>query len=237
MCWDLVQITKKLCATQPWFPKDLSISNDVTVGVSHMYPRRPNTGIMLPHKRWRWSRRSRPQGREDLRAMTSAPHERHLYVLAHVWWPRWLPEPHFQPRCGSRQLWTGIWKLCNMTACRGDDSRLLHSPSGGHAGERERQRAVARASPAHQEVVGGGHGGGLVGCVVHLSSWDPLYIVGRGASLPLHQGTRRRWPRRRRRAAAARAGAGRPPRNPNPGRPGRAMAPPFFLYSLIGFFQ
>jgi hypothetical protein len=42
--------------------------------------------------------------------------------------------------------------------------------------ERERHRATARARPAHQEVVGGGRGGGLVGCVVYLSSWDPLFI-------------------------------------------------------------
>jgi hypothetical protein len=77
--------------------------------------------------------------------------------------------------------------------------------------ERERQRVAARASPVHQEVVGGGHGGGLVGCIVHLSLWDPLYIVGRGAPLPLHQGTRRQWQRRRRRAVAARAGVGRSP--------------------------
>jgi hypothetical protein len=105
-------------------------------------------------------------------------------------------------------------------------------------GERERQRVAARDRPAHQEVVGGGREGGLVGSVVHLSSWDPLYIVGRGAPLPLHQGTRRRQPRRRRREAAARAGAGRPPRNPNPGRPGPGLwRPHFFLYSLIGFFN
>jgi hypothetical protein len=30
-CWGSVQITKKLCATQPRLPKDLSISNVVTV--------------------------------------------------------------------------------------------------------------------------------------------------------------------------------------------------------------
>jgi hypothetical protein len=38
----------------------------------------------------------------------------------------------------------------------------------------------------------------------------PLYIVGRGAPLPLHQGTRRRQPTRGARTAEARAGAGRP---------------------------
>jgi hypothetical protein len=35
----------------PEFPKDLSISNVVTVNRSlDTYPRRPNAGIMLPHK-------------------------------------------------------------------------------------------------------------------------------------------------------------------------------------------
>jgi hypothetical protein len=43
--------------------------------------------------------------------------------------------------------------------------------------ERERQRAAARARSAHKEVVGGGRGGGLVGCVVHLSSWDPPSFI------------------------------------------------------------
>jgi hypothetical protein len=105
--------------------------------------------------------------------------------------------------------------------------------------ERERQRAVARARPAHKEVVGGGRGGGLAGCVVHLSSWDPLYIVGRGCTLtppPRHQeatakeeekcGDGQGW------------GQAGPPENPNPGRPGPGLwCPPFFLYSLMGFFQ
>jgi hypothetical protein len=38
-----------------------------------MYPRRPNAGITLPHKRWWWSRRSRPQGRVDPGATNMAP--------------------------------------------------------------------------------------------------------------------------------------------------------------------
>jgi hypothetical protein len=74
---------------------------------------------------------------------------------------------------------------------------------------RERQTAAARARPAHQEVVGGGRGEGLVGCVVHLSSWDPLYIVGRGCTLTP--------PARHQEAAAkeeAKGGARPPPRKP-----------------------
>jgi hypothetical protein len=53
----------------------------------------------------------------------------------------------------------------------------------GATREREKQRAVARARPAHQEVIGGGRGGGLVGCVVHLSPWDPLLYSGEGCTL------------------------------------------------------
>jgi hypothetical protein len=56
--------------------------------------------------------------------------------------------------------------------------------------ERERQRVAVRARPAHQEVVGGGRGGGLVGCVVRLSSWDPPLYSGEGLHLtppPRHQ--------------------------------------------------
>jgi hypothetical protein len=42
---------KNLFLHNPKFPKDLSTSNVVTVNrSSEMYPRRPNTGIMLPHK-------------------------------------------------------------------------------------------------------------------------------------------------------------------------------------------
>jgi hypothetical protein len=75
-CWGLVQITKIYWLCNPKLPKDLSNSNAITVNrSSDMYPHRPNEGIMLPHKRWRWRRRSRPQGREDLGAMTPALHE------------------------------------------------------------------------------------------------------------------------------------------------------------------
>jgi hypothetical protein len=49
LCWGSVQITKKLCATQPR-PKDLSISNAITVGVSDTYPRRTKRGDYPPTK-------------------------------------------------------------------------------------------------------------------------------------------------------------------------------------------
>jgi hypothetical protein len=51
-CWGSVQITKIYWLHNPELPKDLSTSNVVTVNrSSEMYPRRPNAGIMLPHKR------------------------------------------------------------------------------------------------------------------------------------------------------------------------------------------
>jgi hypothetical protein len=90
---------------------------------------------------------------------------RHLRVLAHVRRPRCLPESRFQPRCGSRRLWTGIRKLCNTTACGDGDSLLLRSPSGGHAGVRE-----GGGQGCGRRPVGGRRrpGGGPRGCVVHL---------------------------------------------------------------------
>jgi hypothetical protein len=47
-CWGSVQITKKLCATQPRLPKDLSISNAIMVGVLDTYPRRAKRGDYAP---------------------------------------------------------------------------------------------------------------------------------------------------------------------------------------------
>jgi hypothetical protein len=64
-----------------------------------------------------------------------------------------------------------------MTACRG-------------VGKRERQRAASRRRPAHQEVVGGSHGGGLMGCVVYLPLLGPPLYSGEGCTLtrpPRHQ--------------------------------------------------
>jgi hypothetical protein len=42
---------KNYVLRNPELPKDLSISNDVMVGVSDTYPRRSKHGITLPHKR------------------------------------------------------------------------------------------------------------------------------------------------------------------------------------------
>jgi hypothetical protein len=56
---------KKFLATRTWISQDLSTSNAVAIKGSVTYPRRPNAGITLPHKRWWWSRHSRPQVRVD----------------------------------------------------------------------------------------------------------------------------------------------------------------------------
>jgi hypothetical protein len=61
--WGSMQITKKLFPHNPKLPKDLSISNVVTVNrCSARYPWRPNEGIMPSDRRWWWSRHRWPQG-------------------------------------------------------------------------------------------------------------------------------------------------------------------------------
>jgi hypothetical protein len=96
--------------------------------------------------------------------------------------------------------------------------------------ERGRQRAAARDRPAHQEVVGGGRGGGLVGCVVHLSSWDPPLYRGEGCTLtppPRHQEAVAKEEEK----GGSGQGWGRPPpRNPNPGRPRPGLWRPHFSF-------
>jgi hypothetical protein len=93
-CWGSMQITKIYYLRNPELPKIYLCSNAVTIkGDAETYPRRPNTGITLPHKRWRWRWHSRPQGREYLDATTPVqqhrwndivPHVQHLVVLVHV---------------------------------------------------------------------------------------------------------------------------------------------------------
>jgi hypothetical protein len=59
------------------------------------YPRRPNTGITPPHRRWWWSRRSRPQGHVECDVTTPvrqyqhndpAPQVQHLQSFVHIRW-------------------------------------------------------------------------------------------------------------------------------------------------------
>jgi hypothetical protein len=95
-CWGLVQIIKIYYLWNPKLPKIYLCSNVVMInGDSVTYPCRPNAWITLSHKRWRWRRCSRPQGREDLdvvkpvwqhRHNDLVPHVQHLVVLVHVWW-------------------------------------------------------------------------------------------------------------------------------------------------------
>jgi hypothetical protein len=49
-CWGSVQITKIYVLRNPELPKDLSISNAITVGVLDTYLEDRNAGITLPHK-------------------------------------------------------------------------------------------------------------------------------------------------------------------------------------------
>jgi hypothetical protein len=63
---------------------------------------------------------------------------------------------------------------------------------------------------------------------------DPLYIVGRGCTIPLHQISQEAAAKGRRQGGGGQGWGQQPPRKPNPGWPGpRLGAPPFFL---VGFF-
>jgi hypothetical protein len=133
--------------------------------------------------------------------------------------------------CGSRWRWTGIQKLHSTTACSGGEISHLRSPSGGHAGERERYGGGRRP---------GGGGGrwpgeeGLVELCCALLSWAPsLY---RGCTLapsPRHQG----WLPREEKGGGGWGRWGQAdPQNPNPGQPVPGVqCAPLFL-PLMGFF-
>jgi hypothetical protein len=93
---------KKLLPTEPWIAQIYLSSNTVMINWrSVMYPRRPIARITRPHRHWWWSRRSRPQGREELdatmpwrlgatmpvrrhRRTDIVPHVQYPIVLAHV---------------------------------------------------------------------------------------------------------------------------------------------------------
>jgi hypothetical protein len=125
----------------------------------------------------------------------------------------------------------GIWKLHNKMACSGGEISILRNHLGGHAGEREgggggqwprrRWRAAARLRRA---------------CRIMWPPppWGPLYIGGRGAPLPLPQGTKAAAKGGTMATAVAWGGA-RPvgPQYPNPGRLG--LWPLFF--PLMGLFS
>jgi hypothetical protein len=99
--------------------------------------------------------------------------------------------------------------------CCSGDSRHLRSPSGGHAGERERERERQGrwqgCGRRTKEVVRGGRGGRARGIDVLTLPPGGSYS-GQGCTLtpsPRHLGRR---PRGEARAAVARARADRPPR-------------------------
>jgi hypothetical protein len=102
--------------------------------------------------------------------------------------------PHSSQDCGSRWRWTGIRKLCSTTACSGGTQPFAR-PHG-------RERGGGGRRPG----VGGWwqpEGGGARGTCVSPPPLGPLYIGGRGAPLPLHQGSQGRAAKERSRAAAA----------------------------------
>jgi hypothetical protein len=100
--------------------------------------------------------------------------------------------------------------------------------------ERERKGAADQRGPAHQGGVGRARGGGSWElCCVVLSSWGPLYIVGRGEHLtppPRHLGRR---PRER--VPAARAWLAR--ETLTLAGLGQGCPPPFFSFFPNGLLS
>jgi hypothetical protein len=213
-CWGLMQITIFLFLRNPELPMDLSTSNAVMVNRSSAtYPCRPNAGITLPHKSWRWRRCSRPQGREDLGATTPAPHNNtstylHMYGDHNV-----LRNPWSSRNCGSRRHWT---ESGNSAArrCATVVWSLTYAALREAAQERERERGGGGRRPrgwaAHQ---GGGRRARGFRCVL---CWAPPLGVplysGEGVHLTPHPRLPRAAAKGEARVAAARARAGRPPK-------------------------
>jgi hypothetical protein len=84
-CWGLVQLTKKIIGyATPNLPKDLSISNIVTVGVrTHTLVDRPQ-GLRSRTSVDDEDDEANLKVNADLGATTPVSHERHLRILAHV---------------------------------------------------------------------------------------------------------------------------------------------------------
>jgi hypothetical protein len=166
---------KFMCYATPNIPKDLSISNAVTVGVWTRTLIDRNVGITLSHKHWQDDVADLKVD-EDLGATTLVSPEWHLHVLTHIQRPRWLPKSPFQPRCGSRRLWTGIQKLRSTMACSSGDSLLLRSPSGGHMGVREEEEGGGQGCDWRPGGRRRRLGGGARGYVLHLLLQRPPFI-------------------------------------------------------------
>jgi hypothetical protein len=105
--------------------------------------------------------------------------------------------------CGSRWLWTGIQKLCSMTACSSGDLLLLRSPSRGHAKVREVEGGTRVWPAARRWRVRLGRRGSWE-LVCSLLPKAPPYIGGGGAPYPSPSHPLG-WRPREERAAAARA--------------------------------
>jgi hypothetical protein len=141
-------------------------SNAITInGDSVTYPRKPIAGITLPHKRLRWRRHSRPQGREDLDATTQvwqAPAQRHgatmlvqqhrrndvvshvqyLVVLAHVHRMDVVRAP-VQQSSGRRSSWAGNPAVQRRPVCGVSSNLLAQLQTWEWSQEEERKRGGA----------------------------------------------------------------------------------------------
>jgi hypothetical protein len=142
-----MQITIFLFLRNPELPKDLSISNIVTVNwCSTSNPWRPNVGLTLSHERCRWSRCSRPQGRcrtccNDSGATHVAPLRTHTRMMIMM-----TSRISDLAKISKVDGLDRIRKLQKMTACSGGVISLLRSPSGGHM----RERGGGGEGAAHQ---------------------------------------------------------------------------------------
>jgi hypothetical protein len=151
-CWGSVEITKIYYLRNPELPKIYLCSNTATInGDSVTYPCRPNAGIALPHKSWRWRQRSRPQDREDLdMAIPVRQHRRNDLVshVQHLWYlytysEQWLlPDLGSSQDCGSRSVWIRSGVHAGLCRAAMESPSLLRSPLGSHTRERE-ERGVA----------------------------------------------------------------------------------------------
>jgi hypothetical protein len=192
-----VQITKKLFLCNPELPKDLSISNAVTVNrCSTTYPWRPNAGITPLHRRWWWSQCSRPQGhcrtwcKVSGATQTSPPRTCTCTMITMTPGISDLAEiakvDGFWPNPGTPQH-GGVQRWCDLNPTQPfGRSRWRERGGGGEYGAQ------------------GGEGSSrlVLLCHEHLSLGPPLYS-GEGVHLappPRHLGKR---PRERRPRAAA----------------------------------
>jgi hypothetical protein len=151
-----------------------------------MYPRRSNKGITPPHRGWWWSRWSQPQGCVELDVATTsaqrpgatkgAPLKFHTHTMNDD--DIRISDPYRD--CRSRSVWirSGIsaaWWCVAMEL-----TFLLRNSSGGHTGERERERG--------EEA----HGREAERCSQHMRSPPNLCLSFFPHGVPLYR-RRERW--------------------------------------------